>query len=178
MLFLGRMLSALLGVNEQRVILGDSECVLGRVPRAHLDLLVHVDLGRVLLLRRGSITCRIVRDNLLALISPIVAHIFASFVHEFHVDLAVRLIFDIDDVNIGIITAGEHHVAAWRNLQVKLVEDVLALINFAQLLLQIVRHVEHFARLALVSNVPDLNAKVVARIDVSVVDGRELGTRY
>ena len=63
-------------------------------------------------------------------------------------------------------------------MQVKLVENVLALINFTQLLLQVVCYVEHLARLALISDVPDLYAEVVARVYVSIVNRRKLGARY
>ena len=112
MFFLRGMLSALLRINEERIILGDRKRVLCRMPRAHLDLLIHVNLRRVFLLCRGSAIGRVVRDDLLALVRPIVAHIFTALIHELHVNLAIGLILDIDNMHVRIISASEHHVGA------------------------------------------------------------------
>ena len=139
------------------------------MPRAHLNLLIHVDFSCVLFLSSGRSTGR-VRHDLLALVGPVVAHIFAAFVHELHVNLTVCLVLDIYNVHVRVVAAGEHHVRVRRYLQIELVKDIFALIYFTQLLFEVVGHVEHLAWLSLVPDVPNLNAKIVTRINVAVVD--------
>ena len=128
------------------------------MPCAHLDLLSHIYLGRLLLIRWLTI----LSDDLLTLIGPVVAHVLASLVHELHVNLAVGLILDVYHVHVPVVAARQNHGGVWTYLEVKLVEYIFALVNFTQLLLEVLSHVEHLARLPLVPDVPDLHTEVVA----------------
>ena len=60
-------------------------------------------------------------------------------------------------------------------MEIKLVKDILTFIYFAKLLFQVISNIQNLAWLTLVSNVPDLDAEVVSRVHVAVVDRRELG---
>lgn len=144
------------------------------MPCSHLYLLGHINFCRLLLVCRVS---WILRYYFLTLICFVCSRILTTFVHELYINAAVSLVLDVDHVHIGIVPAGHNHARVRGDLQVKLIEDVLGLINLAQLLLQVLRHVEELAGLALVPDVPDLDAEVVTRIDVVVVSGRELRPR-
>jgi len=81
-------------------------------------------------------------------------------------------------MGVGMVTTREHHARVRRHLQVEAVEDALALVHFAQLLVQVLRHVECLHRVFLVADVPDHDRQVVSRVNVCVVRWRELGPRY
>ena len=103
--FLGRALRSLFRVDEQRIVLGNSEGVLCRVPRAHLDLMCHVYFGGVLLVH-----CVLsLRYNFLSSVYPIGAHVLASLVHELYVYLAIGEVLDVDYVCVCVVAACQHH---------------------------------------------------------------------
>ena len=62
-------------------------------------------------------------------------------------------------------------------MEIKLIEDVFGLVDLAELLFEVLGHIEHLARLILLPDVPYLYAQVVPREEIVVVDWRELGPR-
>ena len=144
------------------------------MPCTHFDFLSHINFCRLLIIRRIS---RILRHNLLSFVCSICASVLASLVHEFHVDAAIGLVLDVDHVDIRVVPAGHHHAGVGGYLEVELVENVFGLVHLAELFLQVLRHVEELAGLALVPDVPYLDAQVVTRVDVIIVGGGELGPR-
>lgn len=80
-------------------------------------------------------------------------------------------------MHIRVVPAGHHHARVRGYLEIELVENVLGLVHLAELLLQVLCHVEELAGLTLVPDVPYLDAQVVTRVNVVVVCGRELGPR-
>ena len=111
----------------------------------------------------------------LVLIKSRVSCLFATLIHELDINLAVRLVLHVDYMHVAVVASCQHHRRVGRNLQVKLVEDVLAFVHFAELLFQVIGHVHDFAWLSLVADVPDLYTEVVTWVNVPVVDWRELG---
>ena len=103
-------------------MLGHSKGIFLWMPSPHLNLLGHVYLGGFLL--AGTILL-ILGDDFLALVGFVSAYVFASLVHELDVDLAVRLVFGVDHVDISVVASCDDHTAVWRNLQIEFVEDVL-----------------------------------------------------
>ena len=99
-------------VDEEGVVLGDSEGVFLRMPSTHLDFLGHVYFGGFLL--AGGIL--ILRDNFFALVGFVCSYVFASLVHELYIDLAVCLIFRIDYMDVSVIASCDNHTAIRRNL--------------------------------------------------------------
>jgi hypothetical protein len=143
---------------------GDGERVLLRVPRPQANLLTHIySQGLPQGVREHPL-------DPLTFIKPVLPHIFAAFVHELGVDRAVGLVLEVDDVDVGVVGAGEDEVGVGGHLQVELVEDGLALVDLAQLLLQVVRGVEGLAGLLRVAHVPDLHGQVVTRKYVIIIN--------
>ena len=138
------------------------------MPRTHLYLLSHVYLNW-LVLGTASLSLNAWRDDLLALVSSVGAHILSSLIHKLNVNLTIRLIFDIHEMDIGIVSTRQHHTRIGRYLQIKLVKDILTLVHLAELLLEVVGHVEHAAGLPLMPNVPYLHAQIVSRVNIIVV---------
>ena len=150
-------------------MLGNGKGVLRWVPRAHLYFVNHVYFRRVLLVY-GVLR---LRNDFLSFVHPIGAHVLASLVHEFYVYLTIGQVLYIDYVRIRVISPGQDHARIGRDLQVELVEDVLRLVYFAEFLLEVLCYVQDLARLILLPHVPYLNAQVVARKEVIIVNGRE-----
>ena len=144
------------------------------MPSSHLNFLGHINFGWFLLVGRVR---WILRDYFLTLVCSVCSSILSTFVHELNVDTAVSLVLDIDNMYIGVVSTRHHHARVRGYLKIKLVENVLGLVNLAQLLFQVLRHVEELAGLTLVPDVPYLDAEVVTRINVVVVCGRELCPR-
>jgi len=138
------------------------------MPSSHLNFLGHINFGWFLLVGRVR---WILRDYFLTLVCSVCSSILSTFVHELNVDTAVSLVLDIDNMYIGVVSTRHHHARVRGYLKIKLVENVLGLVNLAQLLFQVLRHVEELAGLTLVPDVPYLDAEVVTRINVVVVCG-------
>ena len=77
------------------------------MPGPELDLLSHIYLCWLLL--GGRIRISLLLDDFLAFVSPIIAYIFAAFVHKLDIDLAVGLIFYIDNVHVAVVATSQHH---------------------------------------------------------------------
>ena len=76
------------------------------MPSAHLNFLRHIGFGWFFLVLLGAgILCH----DFLALIGPVRADILATLVHELHINLAIGLVLDINDMNICIIASGKNH---------------------------------------------------------------------
>ena len=144
------------------------------MPRSHLNLLCHINFGWFLLVGRVR---WILRDYFLTFVCSVGSRILSTLVHKLHVDAAISLVLDVYNMYICVVSTGHHHARVRGYLKIELVENVLGLVNLAQLLFQVLRHVEELAGLTLVPDVPYLDAEVVTRINVVVVCGRELCPR-
>jgi len=81
------------------------------MPAAHLQLLGHLQL--VLLKRHlWLVHCH----KFLAFIRFVLSHVFASFIEELHVKLAVGLVLHVDYVHVAIVSASEEHRRIWADL--------------------------------------------------------------
>ena len=157
----------------------DDKSIFLRMPSSHLDFLAHSNFGAFLfhggpILRSYDL---LLFNHFFALVCFIPSHIFTSLTHKFHVNLAIRFIFCINYVNITIVASRHHHTAIRRHMQIELIKNILRLINLTQLLFQIFCHVQHFARLILFSYVPYLDAQIIPRKQVIVVNRREFSPR-
>lgn len=92
----------------------------------------------------------------------------ASFVHEFYVNCCVDSLLHVDDVSMRVIASSQDHSAARRDFQIKLIKDPFTLVQFAELWVQIVCHVERLHRKCVVPDIPDVNRKVVSGEEVVV----------
>ena len=92
------------------------------MPSPHHNLLGHVYFGGFLL---AASVLLVLGDDFLALVGFVSSYVFTSLVHELDIDLAVRLVFGVDDVHISVVASCDDHTAVWRNLQIEFVEDVL-----------------------------------------------------
>ena len=127
--------------------------------RAHFDLVDHVDLAGVFFVD-GVLG---LGYHLFAFVDPVGADILTSLIHEFHIYLAIRQILNIDYVGVRIVAAGEDHAGVRRNLQIEFIEYVFWFVDFAELFLEVLRNIQHFAWLILLAYVPDLDAQVITR---------------
>ena len=144
------------------------------MPGSHLNFLCHINFGRFLLVGRVR---WILRDYFLTLVCPVGSCVFTTLIHKLNVNAAVGLVLYVYHVHIRVVPAGHHHAGVRGYLQIELVENVLGLVHLAELLLQVLGHVQELARLPLVPDVPYLDAQVVTRVNVVVVGGRELRPR-
>jgi len=99
-------LNSLFCVNEKRIVFGDRKSVFKWMPSSHLNFLAHVNFRRFFL---GCWISIILRNNFLTLISSVGAGVLSSLVHELDVNTAIGLVFDIYNMDVGIVTTGDHH---------------------------------------------------------------------
>lgn len=144
------------------------------MPSSHLNFLSHINFGWFLLVGRVR---WILRDYFLTLVCSVCSSVLTTLVHELYVNTAVSLVLDVNNMYVSVVSSGHNHARVRGYLKIKLIENVLRLVNLAQLLFQVLRHVEELAGLTLVPDVPYLDAEVVTRINVVVVGGRELCPR-
>ena len=145
------------------------------MPSSHLNFLAHVNFRRFFL---GCWISIILRNNFLTLVCSVGACVLSSLVHELDVNTAIGLVFDIYNMDVGIITTGDHHAWVWRYLKIKLIEYILRFINFAQFFLQVLCHIQEFAWLTLISNIPNLETKIVSGVYVIIISWWKFSSRY
>ena len=138
-------------VQEQRVMPSYSECILLWMPRTQADFLWHVNFE--------GLPCLISEHALhsLALVGPVLTHIFTPLLHELGINCAVSLILQVNYMHVRIIGPCQYQVGVRRYLQIKFVKNSLALINLAQLFLKVVSSVECLAWHLRIPHIPDLN---------------------
>ena len=109
---------ALLGVDEKGVVFSDGEGVVSRMPRPHLKLATHLQLTILILLiwrRRGLVVSSWVYQ-LFALVGFVLSDVFASLVKKLDIELTVCLVFDVDNVKVGVVGPRQQHRRVRTNL--------------------------------------------------------------
>ena len=133
------------------------------MPSTHFYFLAHIYFWWFLL--NGWIWI-VLWNDFFAFVCSISSRVLSSLIHEFNVNTAICLILNIYDMNICIISSSYDHARVRRNLQIKLIEDILWFINLTQFFLEVFSHIQKFNRLSLISNVPYLKSQVVSSINV------------
>ena len=159
------------------------ECVFLRVPRSHCNslrevvtwspvwcalflLLFHLlvyssDSLLLTILHERFVTCRVNwgqidgAEQSLVLVKAWDAAVLTPLVHEADVNGCVDSSLKINYVRMWVVTSSENHARIRRNLQVEAVEDALTFVDFAELFVQVLRHVECLHRVLRVTYIPD-----------------------
>ena len=91
------ILSSFLSVDKKRIVFSNSKSVFGWMPSSHFYFLSHIYFHWFLFICCCS-GC--LGDYLFTFICPICAYILSSFIHKFHINLTVRLILNINYMNV------------------------------------------------------------------------------
>ena len=81
----------------------------------------------------------------------------AAFVHEAHIYSRVDSALQVKDMGMRVIRARKDHFWIGGHLKVELVENALTFIDFAELLVEVLRDLERLHRLGIVPDVPDVH---------------------
>ena len=97
--------------------------------------------------------------------------LFASFVHKVDWNGRINVPLKVQNVSVAVVAASQDLLRIRWDLKIKLIKDALIFVDIAELLLEIVGHIQSFYRLFSISYVPNVHRKVISR-EYVVVAGR------